>query len=225
MAFTKIDATAMKSTVMAMYKSKREQDAALTNAMANAIYHALAELKAGRPGTSVHANFILYQAYVYDKTEATKLRAWLVEYGPFVEDKEKELTMYGEKYIVPLPVKFSEAKAKAKYNADPQFYAEQACAIDFRTWKRAKAEKKPEKSKEEKQEAIKKRLATLKKDAEACGMEIKDTPTVRGEMTFNELLSAVKAFTMRKNITQEEKQVAEFMLETAMNFYAKKADK
>ena len=223
--FSKIDAGKFKGFITGIYTSKREQDAMLTNGGANAILYALEEVKAGRPGTSVPANWLLYQAYIYNKAEATKLRQWLINFGPFVEDKEKELTMYDQKYVVPLPVKFSAAKAKEKFSGKPEAYAEEACAIDFRTWKRATTDKKPEKSKEDKQDAIKKRLANLKKDAEACGMEIKDTPTVRGEMTFNEILNTLKAFTTRKNITDEERQVAEFMVETAMNFYAKKADK
>ena len=218
---------AFKRSVGNVIRSQKQLDAKLTELGASAILNALTEVKAGRPGTSVWANYMLHMCENYDGHQATMLRNWLVAYGPFLNDKERNLDLLGEKLIVKTAVKFSEKKAEALFSQqEPEWYADRAKNVDFRTYKKVtSAETKAEKTDEEKKADILKRLESLKKSAAKIGMTITDKPVITGVPTFNELVSILGRMANESSLKPEELEAVKVLLDTAIDMYAKMADK
>ena len=216
-----------KSAIGSVIRSQKQLDAQLTELGASAILNALNEIKAGRPGTSVWANYMLHMCENYDVRQAALLRNWLVAYGPFLNDKERNLDLLGEKLIVKAAVKFSEKKAKALFSQqEPEWYADRAKAVDFRTYKKVtSAETKVEKTDDEKREDILKKLDSLKKSAAKLGMTITDKPVIAGVPTFNELVSILGRMANESSLKPEELIAVRTLLDSAIDMYAKMASK
>lgn len=218
--------TEFKAEVISVIRSQKELDAKLTKLGANAIYNALTEVKAGRPGTSIWANYLLYMSEQYSPDQAKLLRQWLCNYGPFnPEAKERNLTLFNETVIVKTAVKFVEKKQKALFSEqEPEWYADRCEAIDFRTWKKVnKEETKVTKTDEEKREEILKKLENLKKQATKVGLTITDKPVVAGVPTFNELVSILGRMAQSTSLSKAELDIVKILLDLAIEEFSKVA--
>ena len=131
--------------------TKAKADKVITHLAASAIKLALDEVAAGRPGTSVEANGLLWYCLRYRKKEAQMLRAYMLNFGPFVAAPDVvTITIDGQKCVLEkgTAVRFNEKKCKDKFSEKtPEEYAKTADAVQFATWKQAmKAESDETKS-------------------------------------------------------------------------------
>lgn len=205
------------------YTSKAEVDKAITHLAASAIKITLDSVKSGKVGDAREANILLYYANAYKKTEAALLRAYLINFGPFVTKSEvAQVLRRGEApLIVTSAVKWSQKKYEASFkDKDTEQVAREVKAVDFATWKKVKkaAEKAEGKSDEElrkeKTDSIKKRIVRALKDAEESDIPqselgLPSKTEVKTEVVqpsnMEELLSIIIRFSAKPNLSDAEK--------------------
>lgn len=210
------------------YTSKAEVDKAITHLAASAIKITLDSVKSGKVGDAREANILLYYANAYKKTEAALLRAYLINFGPFVTKSEvAQVLRRGEApLIVTSAVKWSQKKYEASFkDKDTEQVAREVKAVDFATWKKVKKQeektegKSEEDLKKEKADSIKKRIVRALKDAEEADIPQSELglPSNKSEVktevktevvqpsNMEELLSIIIRFSAKPNLSDAEK--------------------
>lgn len=219
--------------------TKAKADRVITHLAASAIKLALDELAAGRAGTSVEANGLLWYCLQYRKKEAQMLRAYILNYGPFVAAPDVvSIDIAGQKCVLEkgTAVRFNKAKAQAKFSEkSPEEYARIADAVQFSTWKAAmkaetsstKEDGTPKSDEEKTADAKKKlqaRLDRALKDAKEQGITLDfpspvkeaepETVIVRQnnvEKTFNAVMDLLAEVRDSDTISDEERIILDDM--------------
>lgn len=220
---------------------KSKVDEAITHMAASAIFHALTSYKEGKGGSSVEANTVLYVANTYMAKEARLLRSFLVEHGPFKPSKEtKMIEVDGKQLAVECAVVFTENRAKSQFNEQtPDGYAKRAKAVTFSTWKKAVKAKEKEALDELLSDDDKKAKAKTKLEAKAiklreelaeAGLTAKEvgfvgTTIIKQEIEAPEtpdaksLLALIKRMTERQDLSTDDKELCQALLDFAVKFY------
>lgn len=223
--------------------TKKKADAVITHLAASAIKLALDEVKAGRPGTSTEANGLLWFCLSYRKKEAQLLRAYLLNFGPFVSAPDVvSLDIDGKKVVIEkgCGVRFNQKKCEAKFSEKtPEEYALEAKRVQFTDWKQAmkaentsKKEDGSEKSDTEKQEDVKKRLQgridRALKEAEEQGIildlhkpEKEIVQVRRKEISISELPEVLMSVKDEDKLPTEVKEMLDQMLGIALRMVGK----
>ena len=226
---------------------KSKVDEAITHMAASAIFHALTSYKEGKGGSSVEANIVLYVANTYMAKEARLLRSFLVEHGPFKPVKEaKMVEVDGKQLAVECAVVFTENRAKTQFSEQtPDGYAKRAKAVTFSTWRKAAKAKEKEAldnllSDEDKKVKAKAKLEAkavkLREELAEAGLTAKEvgfvgTTIIRQEVEAPEtpdaksLLALIKRMVERPDISKDDKELCEAMLNLAATHYALKEKK
>lgn len=220
--------------------SKAKADRAITRLAASSIKLALDEVQAGRPGTSVEANVLLHFCAVYRKKEAQMLRAYLINYGPFVAAPESVMLTVGDKREAldkSCAVKFNAAKCKKSFaEKTPEQYAQAADAVNFATWKaamkaedKAGEEKSEEQTKAELKVKLQKRIEKALAEAKEADIELdiakpeKEVVKVRKATTFDGILDLVSEASADESLTEQERNILTAMADLALSMYVKAA--
>lgn len=223
---------------------KSKVDEAITHMAASAIFHALTSYKEGKGGSSVEANIVLYVANTYMAKEARLLRSFLVEHGPFKPVKEaKMVEVDGKQLAVECAVQFTENRAKSQFSEQtPDGYAKRAKAVTFSTWRKAAKAKEKEAldnllSDEDKKVKAKAKLEAkavkFREELAEAGLTPKEvgfvgTTIIRQEVETPEtpdaksLLALIKRMVERPDVSNDDKELLEMLIQTATNFYAMK---
>ena len=183
------------------------------------------------------------------KREAVLLRKYLCHFGPFVEiDKPFTLQRKGKKpLIIPLALKWSQQrydkffKNKDGSAPDSAQIARMMKAVTFSTWKKAtkdeekNAGKTEEQLHEEKVKRLQKRAEKLQEEMAEAGVSSSDLKlTVREvvkDSTMPEtpnahsLIELIKRMVERPDLSKDDKELCEAMLNLAATHYSLKGKK
>lgn len=217
------------------FGSKAKVDRCITHLAASAIKLALDEMLAGHSGTSVEANILIYQALVYIKKDASLLRSYFMNFGPFVAAKtDVSVEVGGKKVVIEKnkAVRFSERVFNDKFKErTPEEYALEADAVNFATWRAAaKAENEATKTEEEQAAEEKKklqlRLDRVVKAAKESNVELDwpwpktETIKVRSALSFDSVLETIKAASQSDKLSDEQRIILDDMLVLAAKMIA-----
>lgn len=232
--------------IMWSFKTKKDIDRVVTHACASVIKEVIDDVRASKDSKSGNAsvvNELLYWANDYMPEEARRIREYLVAFGPFVTNKKPFSVMRKGKppLLVEPSLKFDLKKYEKEYALrDSSFYATEAEKYTYTVFKKAmkQAEKdKAEQSKteaertKEAQEKLVKRVEKIKKDAAEAGLTEEEVGLVVSSHERSghpvppdgaSLIALIKAIVSRPDVSDEDKQLCELLLQTATNFYTMK---
>lgn len=238
--------SATVDAVVWAFKNKKDADKVITHACASAIKEVIDGVRASKDGKSGNAqtvNELLYWANDYMPEEAKRIREFLVAFGPFVNNKKPfSIQRKGKPPLLVEPsLKFDLKKYESSFALrDSSFYAKEAELYTYTTYKKAmkQAEKQEaEQSKteaertKEAQEKLAKRVEKIKKDAAEAGLTAEEVGIVIQKQEPNtlpetpdaqSLIALIKRMIERNDISKDDKELCEAMLNLAATHYALK---
>lgn len=232
------------NAVVWAFKNKKSLDKVITHACASAIKEVIDGVRASKDGKSGNAqtvNEVLYWANDYMPEEARRIREFLAAFGPFTMDKKPFSIMRKGKppLLVEPCLRFDQKKYLLNYAAkSSDFYARDAEAYSYNTYKRAmKAAEKQEAEQskteaertKEAQEKLTKRVERIKKEASEAGISLTELGishanegTAPTPPDGNSLIAMIKAVAAREDLSKEDRQLCDLLLQTASNYYSLK---
>lgn len=223
--------------------TKAKADKVITHLAASAIKLALDELAAGRAGTSVEANGLLWYCFRYRKKEAQMLRAYILNFGPFVAAPDVvSIDIAGQKCVLDkgMGVRFNKNKAQTKFSEkSSEDYARTAEAVLFSTWKAAMKAESSDTKEDGKAKTDEEKLADAKKKLQAridravneakeqgitLDLHIPETKIIRErkgiEKTFDAVMALIAEVRDAETVSDDERIILDDMCMLAAKMIA-----